>query len=172
MQERMFVKADLELKESILAESQSEFLQRAYEVAGKEKPQPEETADKKITSDKQWEEYGVEAASKAKKLYREISKKAHPDKDTAGIYADVFAGAAVAYDECRLFDLYEYCDLLGVSYEMTDVEITAAKADIEEKREQAKVIESSFAYLWSIHENEKIREIIVKQFVKAVGGKL
>jgi len=171
MQERVFVKADLELKESILSENSSEFMQRVYETAGKDRP-PAEEGTEKSKPQSSWDGYGEGAATKAKKLYREISKRTHPDKDPSGHYTDIFAGAAIAYENCNLFDLYEYCDLLNIEYLMDEVEVTAVKEEIAEKRQRAKVIESSFAYLWSIHESEKMREIIVKQFIKAVGGKL
>ncbi len=55
---------------------------------------------------------------------------------------------------------------------MSDNEIDIFKNDIENKKERSKSIENSFAYLWSINKDERVREIIINQFLRAVGEKL
>jgi hypothetical protein len=172
MQERRYLKTDLEIKESIISENQSEFMQRAYEMIEKKKPEANKESESKDHSEYTWDSYSLETKDKAKKLYREISKKTHPDRDVNGLYTDIFAGAAEAYEKCNLFDLYDYCEQLNIQYKMNDEETESIKKDIEKKREKVKTIENSFAYLWSIHESEKMKELIIKQFIKTVGDKL
>jgi hypothetical protein len=46
------------------------------------------------------------------------------------------------------------------------------KEEISKKKEEIKTIENSFAYMWSVYENEKSRELIIRQFVRATRGKL
>jgi hypothetical protein len=177
LQEYSFVKADLEYKQSVLEENQSEFLERAYEMAGKERLSSEETqisAEKSRADRKKpdWSEYGIEVQNKAKKLYREISKITHPDRDPGGVYTEIFSSAAIAYEECNIIDLYEICEQLGIKYEVGSDEIKIMKETIEKTRANIKVIENSFAYMWSIYESEKMRDLILKQFVRVTKGKL
>ena len=172
MQERRYVKTDLEIKESIISENHSTFMQKAYELADLEKPEFSQEPSKKESIQFSWDSYSKETRDKAKKLYREISKRSHPDKDVNFLYTDIFAGAAEAYENCNLFDLYDYCEQLNIHYDIDDSELSSINQDITEKRDKVKAIENSFAYLWSIHESDKMRDIILRQFVKAVDGKL
>jgi hypothetical protein len=177
LQEYSFVKADLEYKQSILDENQSEFLELAYAMAGKERISSEEVHNsaEKARAEREkpeWSEYGKEVHNKAKKMYREISKITHPDRDPEGIYTEIFSTAATAYENCKIFELYEICEQLGIKYDVSLDEIKIMKESIETTREKIKTIENSFAYMWSIYENEKARDLIVKQFVRATKGKL
>jgi len=177
MQEYAFVKTDLEYKRTVLEENQSQFLEKAYEMIGEERLESEEAHQnaEKIRSEKEkfdWSQYEKIVHERAKKLYREISKRTHPDRDSEGIYSETFSRAALAYDECRIFELYEICDQLGIVYEIGDEEEKLMKDEILKAKEQVKVVESSFAYMWSVYENEKARDLIVRQFVRATRGKL
>lgn len=177
LQEYAFVKADLEYKQSILDENQSEFLERAYALAGKDRVESEkahESAEKARSEKekKEWSSYGKAVHDRAKKMYRDISKKTHPDRDPVGVHSETFSRAALAYDECQIFELYEICDQLGINYEVGDEEEALMQNEIEVKKEQVKAVENSFAYMWSIYDNEKARDLIVRQFVRATRGKL
>jgi hypothetical protein len=177
IQEYSFVKADLAYKKSILEENQSQFLEKAYEMAGKERKTSEETHEESENARREkekndWKRFKPEIQEKAKKMYREISKKSHPDKDPSGAYADIFTGAALAYEDCQIFELYIYCDKLGITYEISNDEVIVMKDEIEKNKESLSKIETSFIYLWSIYDNEKMKEMIVRQFVRATKNQL
>lgn len=177
MQEYAFVKSDLEYKQTVLEENQSQFLDEAYALIGDERISQEDSNEsaqksRSLTEKPDWKDYDKSVYANAKRLYREISKLTHPDRDLVGIYAEVFAQAASAYEECRILELYSICEKLGISYDVEDADILRMKEEINKKREEIKTIESSFAYMWSVYENEKSRELIVRQFVRATRGKL
>jgi len=176
-QEYAFIKTDLEYKQSVLEENQSQFLDKAYALIGDERISQEESnesAEKSRAEKKKadWGQYEKEVRDNTKKLYREISKRTHPDRDPEGIHTEVFAQAAIAYDECRILELYLICETLGISYNIEEADILRIKEEIAKKKEEIKSIESSFAYMWSIYDNEKARDLIVRQFVRSTRGKL
>jgi hypothetical protein len=177
LQEYAFIKTDLEYKQTVLEENQSSFLEKAYALVGKERLEPEEShqSAEKSRAEKEkadWGQYEKAVHNRAKKLYREISKRTHPDRDPEGVYSETFSQAALAYDSCQIFELYEICDQLGIGYEIGEEEESLMKDEISKKKEQIKVVENSFAYMWSIYDNEKARDLIVRQFVRATRGKL
>ena len=177
LQEYAFVKSDLEYKQTVLEENQSKFLEKAYAMIGKERLDSENAHQSAETARAErekpdWSEYEKPLHDRAKKLYREISKKTHPDRDLLGVYIETFSQAALAYETCQIFDLYEICDKLGITYEIYEEEEALMKEEISKKKECVKTIENSFAYLWSIYENDKARDLIVRQFVRATKGKL
>lgn len=176
-QEYAFVKTDLEYKQIVLEENQSAFLEKAYALVGTERVEPEEAHEsaEKSRNEKEkpeWSNYEKVVHDRAKKLYREISKRTHPDKDPEGEYSEIFSRAALAYDECQIFELYEICNQLAIPYEIGDEEETLMKDEISKKKEAIAKIESSYAYLWSTSENKNLKDIIVRRFALATKGKL
>jgi len=166
--EYTFTKTDLELKKSIIEESHAEFMKKIYEEVGQDTKEHGEIS--KIKNEKkQFPDY---IRKKAKSLYREISKKTHPDKDPSGVYSDVFSAAAIAYEECNILDLYTICYQLNILYEIDESEIDDIKIRILDNKEMVNKIENSFIYLWSINENEKIREIMINNFLRETRGKI
>jgi hypothetical protein len=177
LQEYAFVKSDIEYKKTIIEENQSKFLEKVYEILGEERTKNKDIKEQEekelITKEKKdWNQYSKKIQDKAKKLYRDISKRTHPDKDVEGVYSDFFTRAALAYEECQILELHEICNQLGIEYEIDEDEETIIKDKIEQKKEYIKTIENSYAYLWSIHDNEKARDLLVRQFVRATRGKL
>jgi hypothetical protein len=177
LQEYEFIKTDLEYKRAVLDENQSQFLDEAYSLVGDERISQEESNEsaQKLRTDTgktNWDLYEKSVYDNAKKLYREISKRTHPDRDPEGIYTEVFAQAAIAYEECRILEIYSICEKLGISYNIEEADILRMKEEISKKKEEIKTIENSFAYMWSVYENEKSRELIIRQFVRATRGKL
>ena len=177
LQEYEFIKTDLDYKKAVLDENQSQFLDEAYTLIGDERISQEESNEsaQKLRTDTEkpsWDQYEKTVYDNAKKLYREISKRTHPDRDLEGIHTEVFAQAAIAYEECRILELYSICEKLGISYNIEEADILRMKEEIAKKKEEIKSIENSFAYMWSIYDNEKARDLIVRQFVRSTRGKL
>jgi len=172
LQEYAFVKTDLEYKQSILDENQKEFFSQVYE-----NHKPDKSDEGKSCSIKKkkfdWKTLGPEVQEKAKKLYREISKLVHPDKDPNGVYQDLFEKSADAYVNGRLMDLYEICDNLSIEYVISDAEIPVIESEISEKRKAIIAIEKSIIYIWSqLEGDEETRKELVNQFIEKTKNKL
>jgi hypothetical protein len=173
LQEYAFVKTDLEYKQSILEENQKDFFNQVYENYQKPENKNEGAACSIKKKKFNWKSLGVDIQEKAKKLYREISKLAHPDKDPNGIYQDVFEKSADAYENGKLMDLYEICDKLGIEYVISDEEIPVIESEISEKRKAIIEIERSIIYIWSqLEGDEKTRKELVDQFIEKTKNKL
>jgi hypothetical protein len=177
IQEYMYTKSDIEYKKIIIEQSQSKFFDAVYDILGDDrKPSNEvnEECNEKRNSfqKKSWNEFSKAVKDKAKILYRAISKKTHPDKDIYGIYSGIFKESATAYEECKLLDLYEICDRLKISFEIKDEEMEIIKNEIEKNKEDSKLLESSFVYLWSIHHDDKMKDMLINQFIRINKGKI
>ena len=180
LQEYSYTKTELEYKKSLIEESSKEFLDAAYKMAGKERVISEEAnieenekRNQKIKEDKiDPNEIDPFIREKTKKLYREISKRTHPDKDVEGLYTEIFMNASESYDEFRILDLYEYCERLGIPYEIEDKDIEILKTEIEQNRVQITSFEKTFVYLWSIQTDEKMKNLLLRQFVKSIIDKM
>ena len=180
LQEYSYTKTELEYKRSIVEENTKKFLEEAYKAAGKEKEVSEEKnveenekRNQKIKEDKiDPNDIDPFIREKSKKLYREISKRTHPDRDVDGIYTDIFMNAAESYEEFRILDLYEYCEKLGIPYEIEDQDIEILKSEIEKNRSMITTFEKTFIYLWSIQSDDKMRNILLNQFVKLMSDKM
>lgn len=177
MQEYAFVKSDLEYKQTVLEENRSQFLEKAYLLIGEDRLDlfsSQESAKNYRGSQekKDWLDYEKGIYTKAKKIYWEISKLTHPDKDINGLYSELFNRAALAYDNCEIFELYEICDKLGINYEIGEEEEKLIKIEILKKKDKVKIIEHSFAYMWSVFDDDESRELVLHRFVVATKGKL
>lgn len=168
LHEYTYTKAELQLKKIIIEESQAEFMKQVYDKLNNERNEIENNKETK----KDIVDFPEKIKQKAKKLYREISKRTHPDKDVLGSYSDIFAEAAAAYEDNNILDLYSICEKLSIPYEIEDFEMISIKTQIEKNKELVQKIESSFIYLWTINENEKIREILINKFIRETRGKL
>jgi hypothetical protein len=168
LKEYSYISSDLEYKNTLIEENQSEFLNLVNELEGKEKDVEKESKianeEKEKKKKPSWNSFDEDVRSKAKKLYREISKKAHPDKDPSGIYSDLFTEVVDAYEGCYLFDLFLFCDILNIEYEMTEKEMNMLRFEIEEKKKTIEKIEKSFIYSWITNEDPRIKSILVKRF--------
>jgi len=177
IQEYIFLKTDLEYKKFLLEENKSKFLECVYEEIGEDKKSSEdiniESNNLKANEEKkEWSNFPESIKNKAKRVYREISKKTHPDKDPSGIYSEIFKASAIAYEECNILDLYEICEQISIQYEIDEEDLQFIESDISKKKESISQIENSYAYIWSTNDNEKARDLIVRQFVRATRGKL
>lgn len=180
MQEYSFVKADLTYKKTILEENQSQFLKKAYEIAGKERVVSEvKNIEENKIREQQIEDSKIKFSDidpyikeKSKKLYREISKRTHPDRDLDGTYTEIFMEATKSYETFNLLDLYQYCEKLGISYEIEESDIILFRTEININRNQIDSVEKAFIYLWSMQPDEKMKDVIIRQFIRTVGDKM
>ena len=180
VQEYSYTKTELEYKKTVIDENTKDFLNVAYTIAGKERQvseekniQENENREKKIEESK-IDESKIDSyiIKKSKKLYREISKRTHPDKDTQGLYTKIFIDATKSYEEFKLLDLYQHCEILGIQYEIEEEEIALFKKEIEINKNQIDSVEKTFIYVWSMQPDETMKDNIIKQFIKMMGDKM
>lgn len=173
-QEYSFTKANLEYKKTVIDENAKDFVSSAYKIAGKErgvsddknieenKIREQKIKDNKIDESK----INVYIVKKCKKLYREISKRTHPDKDTQGLYTKIFIDATKSYEEFKLLDLYQHCETLSIQYEIEEEDIALYKKEIKINKNQIDSVEKTFIYNWSTEPDEKIKDDIIREFIK------
>ena len=180
VQEYSYTKTELEYKKTVIDENTKDFLNVAYTIAGKERQvseekniQENENREKKIEESK-IDESKIDSyiIKKSKKLYREISKRTHPDKDTQGLYTKIFIDATKSYEEFKLLDLYQHCEILGIQYEIEEEDIALFKKEIEINKNQIDSVEKTFIYVWSMQPDETMKDNIIKQFIKMMGDKM
>ena len=173
-QEYSFTKANLEYKKTVIDENAKDFVSSAYKIAGKER----EVSDEKNIEENKIREQKIEdnkideskidvyIVKKCKKLYREISKRTHPDKDTQGLYTKIFIDATKSYEEFKLLDLYQHCETLSIQYEIEEEDIALYKKEININKNQIDSVEKTFIYNWSTEPDEKIKDDIIREFIK------
>ena len=180
VQEYSYTKTELEYKKTVIDENTKDFLNVAYTIAGKERQvseekniQENENREKKIEESK-IDESKIDSyiIKKSKKLYREISKRTHPDKDTQGLYTKIFIDATKSYEEFKLLDLYQHCEILGIQYEIEEEDIALFKKEIEINKNQIDSVEKTFIYVWSMQPDETMKDNIIRQFIKMMGDKM
>jgi hypothetical protein len=180
VQEYEYTKSELEYRKSVMDENTKEFLEVAYKAAGKERiisdddnVSENQRREEKLREEKQ-ELLDIDPyiKQKSKKLYREISKRTHPDKDPNGIYTDLFKEATQSYERYRLLDLYHHCERLGIPYDIEGRDIEELNREIKTNRSEIELIEKTFVYLWSIQPSDKMKSIIINQFVRLMNDKM
>lgn len=173
IKEYAYTKADCAYKQGLVSKSYSSFFKEVYDKIGKAvgdkaetKPLPmKETANL-------WKDRPQRMQAKAKRLYREISKRTHPDADSTGQFAELFAASALAYDACNMLELYEICDELFLPYEIYDEEVADIRSIIDGNRRVANRIANSFIYQWSVEVDTNAKDALLERFIKATEGKL
>jgi hypothetical protein len=177
MQEYAFIKADLEYKSTVVDDTKNEFMSCVYDKLGDDRKSAEEenaNENELLNNKEKFDDSGIsdEVKNKCKKLYREITKRTHPDKDVEGLYLEIYLKAVNAYEEYKIIELYECCNDLNIPYEMEEIDIARVKEEIENAKDMIDKIENSFVYLWAIYDNEKTKDILVNQFIRLTRDKL
>ena len=179
LHEYSYTKTDLEYKKTVIYENTREFLIVAYKIAGKEMVSEEKNAEIQLFTDIEQEHPKIEdkiedtyIIQKCKKLYREISKRTHPDKDTQKLYTKIFIDATKSYEDFKLLDLYQHCEMLGIKYKIEEEDIALFKKEIQINRNQIDSVEKTFIYVWSMQPDETMKDIIIRQFIKMMGDKM
>jgi hypothetical protein len=175
IQEYVFIRSDLEYKQTIVDENTTIFLEKIYAVAGKEQPITSTNIEdkaylglkNKISEGTKIEEFIPEINKTVKRLYREISKRAHPDRDPYCHYNGIFSRATAAYESGNLIELCEICEKIDVPYKIDEGDLIAIKENLAKVRGQIKSLETTYVYLWCINLDEKIRNMIIHQYIKS-----
>jgi hypothetical protein len=173
VKEYNYVLSDLEYKQEMIKDLQSDFMSQVF-TALKDSELIPDDSEKAISCNK--EPYITDVDEKTKKkikhLYREISKKTHPDKDTQGIFAQENLDASEAYENNNIYALYQICDKVGVPYEIDIEDFLLIQQMIDGIRKDIQTIEESYIWLWHIAVTDDRKMILIKAFAKQHGKKI
>jgi hypothetical protein len=104
-------------------------------------------------------------SSKAKRLYREIVKKTHPDKANSNEHVDLYKDATSAYEENDLISLYFIASELDIDVELEEEDIVNINEKINHKRKELHNIELSYLWLWYNAKTQEQRDKVVALFI-------
>ena len=115
--------------------------------------------EKKIDSNKK------EKSPKVKKIYREIVKKTHPDKDKTEKYIDLYKEATSAYEKNDIVALIFICSKLDIEIDLEEDDIGSITLAIREKKKELQNIEMSYLWLWYNSKTQEQRDKVVELFI-------
>lgn len=101
----------------------------------------------------------------AKKLYRKIATKTHPDKVSSKYLNELYIKAQVAYEKNDIFTLYLICNDLGIDYEFSKDKLSEFKSKIKTLRTVNAIVEQTYLWAWIHEENEDIKINILYHFI-------
>jgi hypothetical protein len=172
IQEYIFLTADYDYKKKVVEDYSSIFFKEANQILG-DQPSADPTlhienrseSNQKKKIDLSQVDPGT--LDKIKKIWREISKKTHPDRDKEGKYSNYFLEASEAYQNYDLYALFKISLELGLQLELDPNDSNIIKGKIFERREEISKIENSYLWLW-FNSDDSDKKIILETFVKHV----
>jgi hypothetical protein len=172
IQEYIFLTADYEYKKRVVDDYSSIFFKEANSLIDGQPDSPDSTnqvENKSTQTKKNIDVSQIDQSSldKIKMLWREISKKTHPDKDISGKYSNYFLLASEAYQNYDLYALFKISLELGLSVELDPNDSSIIKGKISERKEEISKIENSYLWLWFKADGVN-RKVILENFVKQV----
>jgi hypothetical protein len=106
-----------------------------------------------------------EKSPKVKKIYREIVKKTHPDKDKTEKYIDLYKEATSAYEKNDIVALIFICSKLDIEIDLEEDDIGSITLAIKEKKKELQNIEMSYLWLWYNSKTQEQRDKVVELFI-------
>jgi hypothetical protein len=113
-----------------------------------------------------------EKSPKVKKLYREIVKKTHPDKDKTEKYIDLYKEATSAYEKNDITALIFICSKLDIEVDLEENDIETITLAIKEKKKELHNIEMSYLWLWYNAKTQEQRDKVVELFISKMLNKI
>ena len=165
--EYLYVQSDLEYKRGVVGEHTQDFMSLVRETLGEDSlKQPEAPAKRCSFCKVDSSEVDEETLKRIKKVYREISKKTHPDRDVNGVYTEENLIATQAYEDNDIYTLYQVCDAVGIPYTVDEGDMVLIQKLIEGMRDELRMIEESYIWLWYIAVTEEMKKTLVENFIK------
>lgn len=103
---------------------------------------------------------------KMKSLYRSIAKRTHPDKVSDDKMNRVYIEASKSYKENNIIDMYRYCDILDIPYEIDEDDKKQIQDNINEYKEKTSFLESTFTWKWFNENDPKVKNNIIMTFIR------
>lgn len=107
----------------------------------------------------------IEISEDAKKLYRKIATKTHPDKVSNKYLNDLYLKAKIAYKANDLFTLYSICNDIDIDYDFPQDKISEFKLHIKNLKNNNNFIEQTYLWAWINEENDDIKKNILRHFI-------
>ncbi len=180
LKELEFLKSDLEYKNEIVNEADSNFMRGVGEFLD-ENRDLKEIFDKKLDdrlnrtisdrmqvvehSEVPVVENSVVQNPKLKKLYREIAKKTHPDKISDERMNEIYMDATRSYGVGDVLEIYSICESLGISYDMDDSDLSHMREEIMNVRGRIDFLESTGAWAWYKSDDESAKRDMILKYV-------
>lgn len=174
IQEFSFLKSDEELKKELIENNQNIFLELVHEELANLNPEqikePNDTNKEpksvKVESKIDMSTVSENTKVKVKKIYREIVKKTHPDKVNSEELNELYIKATEYYVTYDIFELYFISKTLNIKIKLSLDEKNTLNQLIELKKNELKVIETSFIWLWLNAQNDDEKNALVHKFLK------
>lgn len=185
LKELEFFESDFDYKNEIIGQVDTEFinsintflmsypeLKKIYdrkindkinEVIGK-RDIKKETENEKNIDDDLYQDVKVES-SRMKKLYRDIAKLSHPDKNTNSQLNEIYLKATKYYNEENEVGLLTICNELNIQYESNPDDISLIKERINQFKNKINFLESTFTWKWYYCEDESQKKQILLSYV-------
>lgn len=101
-----------------------------------------------------------------KRLYREIVKITHPDKEKSNKYKELYIKSSKYYESGNKIGIYTVCDELNIDYELEENDVDLIQNQISDLKNKINFLECTFAWQWYNCEDEMMRSQIVLNFIK------
>jgi hypothetical protein len=168
IQEYSFLKSDEDFKRELISTKQKGFLDLVNEKLGDLKPQESNQEQKSRKVEPKIDMSGVSENTKVriKKIYRNIVKLTHPDKAESEELKDLYIQATEAYEAYDIFELCFISKKLNIKVKLSLDETKTLNELIESKKNEIKMIESSFIWLWINAPNDNEQNKLVDRFIE------
>ena len=108
----------------------------------------------------------VEYSPKIKKLYREIVKMTHPDKNVNQNFNKTYIRATEYYDMNDKIGIYKICSELNIEYDIDVDENLEIEKKINDIKNRIKFLESTFTYQWMKIEDVNAKNELLLKFIE------
>lgn len=107
----------------------------------------------------------------AKKLFRKLIDKTHPDKTQNNDYVEDFFKAREAYDNNNIAELVALCmkHNIDVPEYLLEAENQSLQSSITDMEQQIKTKQGSLAYQWYLTENDEQRQDLLDRLMAQYG---
>lgn len=170
-----YLQLELEETKGLQEEYTERFMEDFQEVLSDEKNH--EGLDKaseegqKAFDDLKEESKPKNTSKLAKELYRNISRKTHPDIVKDDKMNEIFADAATAYEELNLMELIMLSDKLGIELEkdLDDEDLKTLQLNCDKVQSEIDTIKSTITWQWCTYPEEEradLKEYFIGLLVK------
>ena len=177
--EMVFLKEDLKLKEEISKEIEKDFNTHLEDIVNSDEGLKEQwqssivnnkpfdiDIDIDINNDKTIKGK-IHVSDGMKKIYRDIAKLTHPDKTDDNEKNDTYMKATESYENDDIIDLIYYAKKLGIVYDYNTLDITKMKENILDIKAKINTYQNSISFKWYYNDKSEtvIKNYIATQFI-------
>tara|TARA_B100000963_G_scaffold255080_1_gene223715 strand:- start:2185 stop:2730 length:546 start_codon:yes stop_codon:yes gene_type:complete len=157
-----FLKSDLEWKNIIVEETREEFIQEVSKKVEDINALIGEDDSEKSNTEKSILKTETESL---KKIYWNICKITHPDKDVSNEYEDVFKRASLAYSNQNAIELFEISDDLNIKYQISKENMKIVNKNIKDLEDEIASVSGTYVFKFNQIKDEKEREKLINMFI-------